>query len=80
MSILLSVNGEGRATTSAPLTPLIDVLRDEFFLTGAKAVCRAGICGACTVMLDGQPVMSCLLPVGAVLSDPKTLRGAGKKN
>lgn len=66
MSILLNVNGEDRVTASAPLTPLIDVLRDEFFLTGAKAVCREGICGACTVMLAGRPVMSCLLPVGAV--------------
>jgi carbon-monoxide dehydrogenase small subunit len=64
MPIVLNVNGEDRITLSDPLTPLIDVLRDELFLTGAKAVCREGICGACTVMMDDKPVMSCLVPVG----------------
>ena len=65
MPITLNVNGEERTTGRNPLTPLVDVLRDEFFLTGAKPVCREGICGACIVELDGQPVMSCLVPVGA---------------
>jgi carbon-monoxide dehydrogenase small subunit len=64
MPVSLKINGEDRFSLSDPLTPLVDVLRDEFFLTGAKVVCREGFCGACIVLLDGRPVASCLLPVG----------------
>lgn len=64
MSITLIVNGEERVTQVSPMTPLLDVLREEFFLTGAKAVCREGFCGACTVHVDGIARMSCLMPVG----------------
>ena len=46
----LKINGEDRVSTSDPLSPLVDVLRDEFFLTGAKPVCREGFCGACLVL------------------------------
>jgi hypothetical protein len=60
----LKINGEDRFSLSDPLTPLVDVLRDEFLLTGAKVVCREGFCGACTILLDGQPAVSCLVPVG----------------
>lgn len=66
MSLQLTVNGETRTCNNDPMTPLVDVLRDELFLTGAKAVCREGMCGACTIHLDGRPVMSCLVPVGTV--------------
>jgi aerobic carbon-monoxide dehydrogenase small subunit len=62
----LVINGEVHISTRDPMTPLIDVLRDEFFLTGAKVVCREGFCGACTVHLDGRPVVSCLVPLGTV--------------
>ncbi len=62
----LTINGEDRMSHSDPLSPLVDVLRDEFFLTGAKAVCREGFCGACTVLLAGEPIASCLMPVGVV--------------
>jgi carbon-monoxide dehydrogenase small subunit len=64
MSLPLKINGEDRTSISDPLTPLVDVLRDEFFLTGAKVVCREGFCGACIVLLDGRPVVSCLMPAG----------------
>jgi aerobic carbon-monoxide dehydrogenase small subunit len=72
MSLHLNINGDDRLSVKDPLTPLVDVLRDEFFLTGAKVVCREGFCGACTVLLDGRPVMSCLIPVG--LADGCTVR------
>jgi aerobic carbon-monoxide dehydrogenase small subunit len=64
MPLHLKINGEDRVSNGDPLTPLVDVLRDEFFLTGAKAVCREGFCGACMVLLDGRPVASCLMPAG----------------
>jgi carbon-monoxide dehydrogenase small subunit len=64
MSLRLNINGETRLSAGDPLTPLVDILRDEFFLTGAKAVCREGFCGACTVLLDGRPIVSCLMPAG----------------
>jgi len=60
----LKINGEDRASNSDPLSPLVDILRDEFFLTGAKPVCREGFCGACMVLLDGRPAASCLIPAG----------------
>lgn len=66
MAIDMMVNGEARRSTCDPLTPLIDVLRDEFHLTGAKPVCREGFCGACTVLVDGAPTASCLTPVALV--------------
>lgn len=66
MPTRLTVNGEERVSLRPSMTPLIDVLREEFQLTGAKAACREGICGACTVHLDGRPVVSCLVPIGSV--------------
>ncbi|GGC57646.1 (2Fe-2S)-binding protein [Chelatococcus reniformis] len=64
MALLLTVNGEDRTSGHGAMTPLVDVLRDEFHLKGAKPVCREGFCGACTVLLDDHPVMACLLPAG----------------
>jgi carbon-monoxide dehydrogenase small subunit len=66
MATNLVINGERETSTRDPMTPLIDVLRDEFGLTGAKAVCREGICGACTVHINGRSVVCCLVPIGTI--------------
>src|ERR671933_777682 len=62
----LTVNGTEHDVLSAPLTPLLDVLREELFVTSPKAGCQQGGCGACTVLIDGEPRRSCLTPVAAV--------------
>jgi carbon-monoxide dehydrogenase small subunit len=59
----LTVNGVAHEIESGPLTPLLDVLREELDITGPKAGCHQGGCGACTVLVDGEPRRSCLLPV-----------------
>ncbi len=64
MTIEMTINGEVRTIAADPRTALLDVLRDSCRLTGAKAVCREGFCGACTVLVDGEAVPSCLRPVG----------------
>jgi len=60
----LSVNGARRTVRSPPATRLADALRNELGLTGVKLGCDAGDCGACTVLLDGEQVCACMLPVG----------------
>ena len=62
----LNVNNEVVNVKASPDTPLLWVLRDYLDLTGTKFGCGKGLCGACTVHLDGQPVRSCSLPVSAV--------------
>ncbi len=62
----ITVNGRPCDVTSGPLTTLLDVLREELGITSAKAGCEQGGCGACTVLVDGQPRRSCLLPVGVL--------------
>ena len=57
----LKVNGAVRTVTVEPRVTLLDALRDHLDLTGAKPVCDRGGCGACTVLVDGDPVCSCLM-------------------
>ena len=62
----LTVNRKTIAVKVHPLTRLLDVLREECGLTGTKEGCGEGECGSCTVLLDGEAVNSCLVPVGQV--------------
>src|ERR1700745_2699080 len=64
--ITINVNGASRQIDIEPDTPLLWVLRDVIGLTGTKFGCGVAQCGACTVHLNGQPVRSCVLPVGAI--------------
>ena len=63
MTTSLKVNGKAVTANSEPDTPLLWVIRDEVGLTGTKFGCGAGLCGACTVLLDGQPIRSCSTPL-----------------
>ena len=64
--IRLHINGQDHQIASEPDTPLLYVLRDELGLNGAKYGCGLGQCGACTVIVDGKAVFSCLTPTAAL--------------
>jgi isoquinoline 1-oxidoreductase subunit alpha len=66
MPFSFTVNGKPANIDAAPDTPLLWVLREHLKLTGTKYGCGAGMCGACTVHLDGRAVRSCQTPIGAV--------------
>jgi nicotinate dehydrogenase subunit A len=76
--ITLDVNGAAREVDADPDTPLLYVLRDQLGLNGAKFGCGLGQCGACTVLVDGRAVFSCVIPV-SVLPGRKirTVEGLG---
>lgn len=76
--IRFSVNGHPREAVADPETPLLYVLRNDLGLTGTKYGCGLGQCGACTVLVAGQPVRSCMLPVQAVAGqEVTTIEGLG---
>ena len=78
MNYELQVNGKRHRVDTDADTPLLYVLRDDLQLNGAKFGCGLGQCGACTVMLDGAPVMSCIVPVSVVGARPvRTVEGLG---
>ena len=64
MTVNFILNGKAVSRDLAPQRRLIDVLREDFLLTGAKESCGEGECGACTVLLDGEAVHACLVPAG----------------
>jgi carbon-monoxide dehydrogenase small subunit len=61
MEVVLNVNGSDRKVSVEDRKLLLDTLREDLGLTGAHAGCEHGVCGACTVLLDGEPVRSCLM-------------------
>ncbi|HEV7505848.1 MAG TPA: (2Fe-2S)-binding protein [Thermoanaerobaculia bacterium] len=63
MKVSFSVNGGQAEAEGHPMERLLDVLREHLGLTGTKEGCGEGECGACTVMMDGEPVLSCLVPL-----------------
>ena len=76
ISIELIINGESYAMSVKPNETLLDVIRDKVGLTGTKKGCDTGQCGACTVLLEGKPVPSCLvLAVDAKGKDIQTIEG-----
>jgi len=78
--VTLHVNGETRSAVVRPSDLLLDVLRNSLGLTGAKPGCKNGDCGACTVLMDGWPVKSCLvLAVEAEGRELLTVEGLGGK-
>ncbi|QIG97555.1 molybdopterin-dependent oxidoreductase [Bradyrhizobium sp. 6(2017)] len=73
-----TINGRVESLPDDPDALLIDVVRDQLKLTGTKLVCGAGVCGACTVLVDGAPVASCLMPAGAAAGKSvTTVEGIG---
>jgi nicotinate dehydrogenase subunit A len=78
MAINLNVNGVSRSVLAEADTPLLYVLRNDFELNGAKFGCGLSQCGACTVLIDGKAVRSCVTPIGALeKSEVTTIEGLG---
>src|SRR5262249_14990501 len=74
----MTINGRLASLPDDPEALLVDVLRDTLDLTGTKLVCGAGVCGACTVLVDGAPVASCLMPARAAADKAvTTVEGIG---
>lgn len=72
MSVTLQVNGVNHTVDADPDTPLLWAVRDHIELTGTKFGCGMGLCGACTVHVDGQPVRSCSTPISMAMGKKVT--------
>ena len=79
MPVNLTLNGKAVRVDADPSTPILWTLRDTLGMTGTKFGCGAGLCGACTVHIDGKAVRSCVTPLSAVSAQQKvvTLEGLG---
>jgi carbon-monoxide dehydrogenase small subunit len=81
--IAFTVNGAARSVSAPPIKRLLDVLREDLHLTGTKEGCGEGECGSCSVLLNGELVNSCLVPVlqaeGAVITTIEGLASQGKE-
>src|SRR3954463_2256798 len=76
IQLALNVNGEPAEASVAPYKTLLEVLREDLDLTGTKHGCELGECGACTVLVDGVPILSCLtLPLQLTGADIVTIEG-----
>ena len=81
LSVTLRINGERRTLSVAPWTTLLDLLRNHLDLTGTKKGCDHGQCGACTVLIDGRRVLSCLaLAVMKDGAEITTIEGLGSES
>ena len=79
--ITLTVNGRRHEVDADPDTPLLYVLRDDLQLNGAKFGCGFGQCGACTVMVDGKAIFSCVIPIALLPARQiKTIEGLGTES
>ncbi len=78
LTVECSVNGDERSVTVDPSTTLVDFLRDDLELTGTTEGCGVGVCGCCTVYVDGEPVNACLeLAANVDGTEVETIEGLG---
>lgn len=79
ITVSFTLNGKEQTITTDADRSLLDVLREDFHLTGAKYGCGEGVCGACTVIVDGKPAHSCVTPISKVeKSTVRTIEGLAK--
>jgi aerobic-type carbon monoxide dehydrogenase small subunit (CoxS/CutS family) len=81
MKISFILNNKAVTVTTDPMKRLLDVLREDFGFTGTKEGCGEGECGACTILLEGRSVLSCLIAVGSVEGkNIETIESLSEKN